>query len=275
MAKTKYGKYLIKPEFHLDREGMGNKILRFEAAKYGINASWILLPVTKATKYFDNPHSHDFHQFISIVGGDPKDISDFDAEIPIALGEEQEKHVITSPTVLNLPAGLIHGSAGYNKVNKPYLWLDVFFAAKYVKTEATSKKTSKTKYGKYLIKAPLSLAREGTGTKILKFDAAEYGANAAWVLLPVSKPFRMEEEPHSHDFHQFIIFVGSNLNNIEEFDAEIPIYLGEEQEKHVINSATILHLPPGMIHSSNEYVKVNKPYFHLDIYFAPKYVKKK
>jgi len=62
MAETKYGEHLIKAEI-MAREGEA-PALRFSATEYGVNASWVLLPVTNVKpSASDLPtHKHDFHR---------------------------------------------------------------------------------------------------------------------------------------------------------------------------------------------------------------------
>ena len=48
--------------------------LHFSAAEYGVKAGWAFVPVAKPGTMVLKPHSHDFHQFISVIGSDPKNI---------------------------------------------------------------------------------------------------------------------------------------------------------------------------------------------------------
>jgi hypothetical protein len=130
---------------------------------------------------------------------------------------------------------------------------------------------SNTKYGKHLIKAPIGPAKNGPPVQTLHFTAGEYGVDAGWIMVPVLEPRIMEDKPHKHDFHQFFCYLGSNPANLGEFDAEIEVYLGDEGEKHVITTPTILHITPGLTHCPMIYKRVEKPVMHLDIFFAPDY----
>ena len=130
---------------------------------------------------------------------------------------------------------------------------------------------AETKYGKHLINAPFTDDKQGIEVKVLDFAAAEYGVDAGWILVPVLEPRIMEEKPHKHDFHQFFCYLGSDPADIRKFDAEIEVYLGEEGEKHVITTPTVLHIPPGLIHCPMEYKRVGKPVIHLDMYFGTEY----
>src|SRR4030042_1248756 len=103
MATNKYGKHILKAD--ITAKPGEAPALRFNAGDYGVDAGWVFIPVTKAaetkTEGFQiKPHSHDFDQFISVTGSDPKDIRKMDAKIAVGLGEKLETHVIDSPTIL-------------------------------------------------------------------------------------------------------------------------------------------------------------------------------
>lgn len=79
------------------------------------------------------------------------------------------------------------------------------------------------------------------------------------------------KEPHKHDFHQILCFVGGDPNNIRDFGAEIEVYLGEEMEKHVITTNTAITIPPGLYHCPINFVKVDKPVVFLEVMLVDKY----
>jgi hypothetical protein len=278
MPNTKYGDHLIPAEI-MQKEGE-EPVFRFSAASFGINASWVLLPVTnlKPSARELPTHSHSFHQFINWFGADPADISRFNAEFFTCLGAEQERHIVDKPTIQNLPPGTPHGPGGWLKVEDPVYHFDVFFADKWKKEDVTvldvsARQTEGTKYSKHLIPAPIDIARYGPPIKDLHFEGKEYGVDAGWFILPVLAPRVLQDEPHKHDFPQFFCYLGSNPKNLAEFDAEIEVYLGEEGEKHVITSPTILYISPGLVHCPMIYKKVNKPVLHIDIYLSPEYAR--
>lgn len=50
------------------------------------------------------------------------------------VGEEEahgEKHVITRPTSLYIPAGLYHGPLNFKVINRPVLFIDIAVAGRY------------------------------------------------------------------------------------------------------------------------------------------------
>ena len=49
----------------------------------------------------------------------------------------------------------------------------------------------------------------------------------------VTEPFLMINDPHTHDFDQFLAFQGADATRVNDFDAEVWLFLGPEgdQEK--------------------------------------------
>ena len=69
-------------------------------------------------------HKHDVDEFIFFIGGDPANMLDFGAEVELSLGEgeQQEKHIIDSTSVVYIPKGLVHLPMNYKRVDKPILF---------------------------------------------------------------------------------------------------------------------------------------------------------
>ncbi|HEY97284.1 MAG TPA: hypothetical protein G4O16_03785 [Dehalococcoidia bacterium] len=129
------------------------------------------------------------------------------------------------------------------------------------------------KYSRYFIKRPIL---PGKFCDRLVFFSRNYEAvgekNFSVLWNCITEPFLMVENPHSHDFDQFLHFYGANPVDIGDFDAEVEISLGEEGEKHVITEPTVLHLPAGMIHCPLEFKVVNKPIIFMNVALTPEYV---
>jgi hypothetical protein len=69
----------------------------------------------------------------------------------------------------------------------------------------------------------------------------------------------------------WIIYLGGDPMNVEEFDAEIELQWGEEREKVTIDSACVVHKPGGLIHSSVDHRRVGKPYMEIMVFISPNY----
>jgi hypothetical protein len=132
MSETKYGKYLTKEcvivsKFTGMRLMSTREIESFGEGNFSIDCMYINSPRVM----IDAPHKHGFAQYLCFFSANHEDVDDFDAEIEISLGEENEKHIITSPTVAYIETGLSHGPLNFAKVNKPILFIDIAMSGRY------------------------------------------------------------------------------------------------------------------------------------------------
>jgi hypothetical protein len=137
-----------------------------------------------------------------------------------------------------------------------------------------------TKYGKYLMTEclkPKEAGRPGASPVFLKAEGEEVSGGVDLSIIGgyITEPFIMEEGSMVHDFDQCLLLIGANPDDMSEFDAEVELYLGEEREKHIINSATVVNIPSGLVHCPLNIVKVNKPILFMDISIVGKYYKKR
>jgi hypothetical protein len=148
MIETRYGKYVMKqtPEerksklqlAHLKGEAPTKLIarLRGENAEGGTQLSFGLGCVYEPFLLRPDAHKHDFEQFLCFFGGDPMNPEDFGGEVELSLGEEGEKHIITSNTIVYLPGGLIHGPLNFKKIDRPIMYMDIFLSPAYSSKKA-------------------------------------------------------------------------------------------------------------------------------------------
>lgn len=69
------------------------------------------------------PHTHDVDEFLIFLGAKLPDVFDsFKAEIDLWMGEELEKHTITSATVVFIPKGLLHCPLNLRIIDEPVLF---------------------------------------------------------------------------------------------------------------------------------------------------------
>jgi hypothetical protein len=90
----------------------------------------------------------------------------------------------------------------------------------------------------------------------------------------VSQPVLLEKEPHSHDFDEFLCFLGCDPLNPQDFGAEVEISLGKEGEQHTIDATSVVCIPKELIHGPLNFKRVGKPILFCNIYLAPEYAKK-
>jgi hypothetical protein len=96
--------------------------------------------------------------------------------------------------------------------------------------------------------------------------------NMGWQLF--IKPILLEKEPHTHDAHEYLIFLGHDTADLfSSFDAEIDLFLGEEMEKYLIDKPTIVYIPPNMTHCPLNFRVLHKPVLFTALLQTPVFTK--
>ena len=89
--------------------------------------------VTEPFLMVRDPHTHEFDQFLHFFNADVGNVAEFPAEVELTLGEELEPHLITKPTVIYVPAGMLHGPLDFKVVRSPVVFMNVAFTPEYMK----------------------------------------------------------------------------------------------------------------------------------------------
>ena len=137
MAETKYGKYVLR-EPHAKPEPKvwlpEKRSLRVNSTlAEGITCDFAFTVVEEAGADSPASHKHDADEYLLFLGNNPSDMTDLGAEVEICLGEEQEKHVITTPTVVYAPKGLYHMPCNFKKVDRPIYFAHILLSPDYDK----------------------------------------------------------------------------------------------------------------------------------------------
>jgi hypothetical protein len=93
------------------------------------------------------------------------------------------------------------------------------------------------------------------------------GAHFSMGIAYITKPVVMGGDPHSHTFDQILFFIGADLRNTKDFDAELEMFLEDKFEP--FNYASFIHVPAGTMHGTVNVKKVNKPFIFIDVTLAP------
>lgn len=136
---------------------------------------------------------------------------------------------------------------------------------------------AEAKYGKYVIRTPLRKARSEEVIEPQVYIEGEKdggGANLTLARSWITQPFTMIPEAHKHDYDQFLFFMGGNPLDVNDFGAEVELSLGEEEEKQIINTPAVVHVPKGLLHGPLKFKRVDKPIEFLDVFLAPTYIRK-
>jgi hypothetical protein len=137
MSNTKFGKYFTtdilneSPKFPGLWDIASTRHLKdFGGGHLSVDCIFI----NRSFEMVSRPHQHEFPQYLHFISANLDDQRVFDAEIEMTLGEDEihgEKHIITRPTALYIPAGLYHGPLNFKTINKPVVFVDIAVAGEY------------------------------------------------------------------------------------------------------------------------------------------------
>ena len=133
MAEKKYQRHVFEHPVNVGDFGPSIEYVGEEV--FNSDFSLICLPVTAPVLMEEFPHSHEFDMYLTLIGFNPNGLNDLGGEIELYLGEEQEKYIITKPTSIYMPKGMIHCPLEFKRVDKPILLIHATLASKYEKGE--------------------------------------------------------------------------------------------------------------------------------------------
>lgn len=82
-----------------------------------------------------------------------------------------------------------------------------------------------------------------------------------------SGPQMPKDVPHSHDFDEVFLFVGTDTKDYRDLGGEVEFWIGkgEEAEKYVFTEPTSIFVPKGVVHLPVYFRNVRKPFFMIPI----------
>ena len=83
---------------------------------------------------FEPPHKHDFDEVFCFVPCSDE-LTDFDGECQLTLGDPGEVYVIDRPCMVHIPAGLMHCPIKHVRVKLPYFFVNCVLTGEYSRPE--------------------------------------------------------------------------------------------------------------------------------------------
>ncbi len=118
---------------------------------------------------------------------------------------------------------------------------------------------AESKYGKYIFRQTKPHAVISAATPAALEGLKDWGGiKHRMVWTHVSKPVIMDKNPHAHGFDEFLCFLSSDPRTPFELGAEVELSLGEDGERQVINTASIVCVPKGLIHGPLNFKRIDK-----------------
>lgn len=224
------------------------------------DASWFVKPFVR-NGYF----KHNSDEVLVFIGSDPDDPENLNAEIELWI--ENDKLVLTTTSIVFVPAGAAHGRIQVKNLTKPvfhftcHLNTDMYeeIPAEATADPGTYASNWVEKYAP--VDGKLPSAPEGFLTLLLWIDGKKLAGapymEAVWFrTLNDTGP-----EAHAHDFDEFIGFIGTDPDNPEELGAEVKFFIGNEAM--TITKSCLVYIPRGVTHSPLLVPKMDRPILHF------------
>ncbi len=126
-----------------------------------------------------------------------------------------------------------------------------------------------TKYGKHILKDVIKESPGNANYMVMAHEGElNIGCSMGYHLVSEDKEF---DNPHSHEFAELLCFLGTDPADIRDLGAEVEICLGEEGEKHLIDTAAVVSIPGGLIHCPLTIKNVKKPIVFMEVSLTSDY----
>ena len=124
---------------------------------------------------------------------------------------------------------------------------------------------AETKYGKYIVTRPRDKDIEewkevGDTRKVNVYVDSEiveggYYFQGTWWYKPSEKPY--PDEAHTHDYDEYLGFMGTNPDDPLDLGGEVELNLGGE--KHTLTKSAMVFVPAGVEHCPVHFKRVDSP----------------
>ncbi|MDR0876338.1 MAG: hypothetical protein LBN12_09030 [Clostridiales Family XIII bacterium] len=219
----------------------------------------------------ENPEfvKHDQDQVYGFVGGDFEDPEHLQADVELWL--ENDKITLTNTSFVFIPAGVAYGKIKVTKhSDKPLFVTRALFANGLPEAHpaeaaaAPGTYSSKTNVVEKYQRADGTLPNvpEGFLKLLLWLDGARLkGApymEAVWFCS--SKELDPDEDPHGHDFDEFLACIGSDPENPSDLGGVMHFFI--EGEEFLIDKSFLLFLPKDLLHCPLYVTDLKRPFLH-------------
>jgi hypothetical protein len=133
---------------------------------------------------------------------------------------------------------------------------------------------AKTLYGKYISKEIIEQSKYSRITApMINYRGDRGGKDMTFQWSCISQPLVMDSEPEVDNVDdQFLLFAGTSLTDIHEFQAEIELPLGKEMKKQIITEPALVYIPKGLVHGPINFKSIGKPialwHYHLSTKYS-------
>jgi hypothetical protein len=284
MAQTKYG-HLVKaiPPFEDRGYGRLRQVTEMDGdfLGYDLNVSYGTFDTAGPIEPSE-AQVCDYDQVQLWIGTDTYDLGYLGAEVDFCMGEEKEKHRITTSTAVRIPKGIAHGPMRIGPMEDRFILMTISMVSK-VGGKVVAQGTPEGAYapglgGKYARYPGHGLAFTRNGPwhygplnpdthegAITDIDGIGFEFNMSYESMNKA-PYRFSpvpDKPHVHPYTEFLVFMGCDCDDLSYFPAEVELCMGKEMEMHMITKPTIAIQPKGHPHIPLRVLRQEEPWIFM------------
>ncbi len=86
------------------------------------------------------------------------------------------------------------------------------------------------------------------------------GSRPNFALYYIMRAGMFPEPPHSHNAHEYLMFLGTDPHDMTKLGAVVEVAFGEEWEKVEFSTSALVYFPPGLQHCPIHVKKMDRPF---------------
>ncbi|MCJ7604753.1 MAG: hypothetical protein MUO19_01805 [Dehalococcoidales bacterium] len=267
MADTKYGNLVNKLTFRQGRGGANAKELVFVGGEElgGFEMNFIVGVYDQTGDWAPGrgAHTHTFDELLLFFGYNPTDMNYLGSDMSLAVGQEQEVHRFSVPTVVAAPAGSGHCPLITEKVYERFGHFHLALSATYSGEPCPLEGTTDGHKYDHVFHDMVAVAGPGGADAVqYVYKAGEEleGLNINYTMSLHNQTGEWKTGRHVHPYDEALIFFGHKTDDLSYLGAEITIDIGAEHEKHTFDVPTVVSIPRGTPHFPVVCNKLDAPY---------------
>ena len=204
---------------------------------------------------------------ITILGGDPVNYLKLHGEVEVTLGySKDDVSVFKFDTAVSVyvKKGMFY-NINITKVDNPACPVHY---NEFIHGDSSGATDSTGDLSKYIVSGNALHAKDQPHHEVvypvIYTGSSLYDANEpirrTW--MPVSVPHVLAEKAHYHEFLEYIVFYGSDPDNISDLGGTVEFTVGENEDDltvFTITESTQFFIKPGLWHSPMVFTKINDP----------------
>lgn len=220
--------------------------------------------------------AHDSDKVIMFLGSDRDHPNELNAQIELWI--ENDKLVLDQSCAVFVPAHTAHGNMTIRNLAAPVAVYTVQTTTDTYEAQPAVPSAPKGTYATHVVErfepsnGQLPNPPEGLLTFIVWIDGGRIAqapyAEAVWFNINSTEG----PEPHTHDYGEFLSFIGTDVEHPEDLGCEIDFYI--DGEPITLTQSCLLYIPAGVEHAPFYIRNMKRPILHTSGYAGSEYQRK-